>query len=76
MTAQPITDIDSTAAEMLFELHRDLQTQGISLRFAELKGTVKDGLERYGLMSEIGPGRFYRTIDEAVAAFRAEQPGG
>jgi MFS superfamily sulfate permease-like transporter len=72
VTAEPITDFDSTAAIMLEELHRELTAKGISLRFAELKGTVRDGLARFGLVEQIGPGRFYRTIDEAVKAFRAE----
>lgn len=72
VTAEPITDVDSTAALMLAELHRELTTKGISLRFAELKGTVRDGLVRFGLVDQIGLENFYRTIDEAVKAFRTE----
>jgi high affinity sulfate transporter 1 len=72
VTAEPVTDVDSTAAVMLEELHRELNAKGISLRFAELKGTVRDGLARFGLVDQIGPDRFYRTIDEAVEAFRTE----
>jgi high affinity sulfate transporter 1 len=72
VTAEPVTDVDSTAAVMLEELHRELNAKGISLRFAELKGTVRDGLARFGLVDQIGPDRFYRTIDEAVEAFRDE----
>lgn len=74
VTAEPITDVDSTAAAMLFDLHRELAGKGVSLRFAELKGTVRDGLERYGLVSEIGAGNFYRTIEQAVIAFHQEHP--
>jgi high affinity sulfate transporter 1 len=72
VTAEPITDVDSTAALMLAELHRELTGKGISLRFAELKGTVRDGLDRFGLVDQIGLENFYRTIDEAVTAFRTE----
>lgn len=72
VTAEPITDVDSTAAVMLDELFLELQERGASLRFAELKGTVRDGLDRFGLVEKIGPDRFYRTIDQAVEAFRNE----
>ena len=40
--AEPITDIDTTAADVLNELVDDLDSRGIELRFAELKGTVHD----------------------------------
>jgi len=69
VTAEPVTDVDSTAAVMLSQLNRELTERGVSLRFAELKGTVRDGLDRYGLVTEIGAGNFYRTIDQAVDAF-------
>jgi high affinity sulfate transporter 1 len=72
VTAEPITDIDSTAALMLDELHVELEKRGASLRFAELKGTVRDGLDRFGLVETIGPDRFYRTIEQAVEAFENE----
>jgi MFS superfamily sulfate permease-like transporter len=69
VTAEPITDVDSTAAVMLSQLHRELTEKGVSLRFAELKGTVRDRLDRYGLVTQIGAENFYRTIDQAVDAF-------
>lgn len=72
VTAEPITDVDSTAAVMLDELFLELQDRGASLRFAELKGTVRDGLDRFGLVEKIGPDRFYRTIEQAVEAFQNE----
>jgi len=69
VTAEPITDVDSTAAVILSQLHRELTHKGVSLRFAELKGTVRDRLDRYGLVTQIGAANFYRTIDQAVDAF-------
>jgi high affinity sulfate transporter 1 len=72
VTAEPITDIDATAADMLAELHRDLAARGIVLAFAELKGVVRDQLERFGLVDVIGRDRFYRTVGEAVKVYVAE----
>ena len=68
VAAEPITDIDSTAAEVLGELDAELERQGIELAFAELKGPVKDRLRRYGLMEQVGEQRFYPTIGLAVRA--------
>lgn len=38
LAAEPITDVDTTAAEMLGELEQWLQQRGILLYFAEMKG--------------------------------------
>ena len=69
VTAEPITDVDTTAAEVLSDLHRQLAARGIVLAFAELKGHVRDQLERFDLVDEIGPGHFYRTVGQAVRAY-------
>jgi len=68
VAAEPITDVDSTAAEVLGELDAELERRGIELAFAELKGPVKDKLQRYGLMAQVGERRFYPTIGLAVHA--------
>ena len=51
VAAEPITDVDSTAAEVLEEIVAELERRGIELAFAELKDPVKDSLRRYGLMA-------------------------
>ena len=71
VAAEPVTDIDSTAADMLEDLDHDLGRQGVRLVFAEMKGPVRDRLRNYGLEKTIGPDRFFRTVDEAVAAATA-----
>ncbi len=38
VAAEPVTDIDITAADMLAELEQGLAKKGIVLSFAELKG--------------------------------------
>lgn len=69
IAAEPITDIDITAADMLQELEDSLNKQHIRLCFAEMKGPVKDRLKDYGLMSAWGQQRFFPTIGKAVDAY-------
>jgi high affinity sulfate transporter 1 len=72
VTAEPITDIDTTAADTVRELLDDLRDAGIRLCFAEIKGPVKDQLKRYELFAEIGPDSFFPTIETAVRHYAAE----
>src|SRR6266702_4177174 len=72
VAAEPITDVDTTASEMLEELDEALNAQHTSLVFAELKDPVRRKIERYGLTRTIDPRHFYPTIESAVAAFREE----
>jgi MFS superfamily sulfate permease-like transporter len=76
VTAEPVTSVDITAADMLAEPDRALEAQGIELCFAEMKGPVKDKLKRFGLFERFGHQTFFATIDEAVRAHRARHPGG
>lgn len=68
IAAEPITDIDTTAAEMLRELDLWLQQQGIVLYFAEMKGNSKDWLQHYDLFQD-QPQRFFPTIGRAVEQY-------
>jgi high affinity sulfate transporter 1 len=72
VAAEPITDVDTTAADLLEDLDEALNARQISLVFAELKDPVQRKIERYGLTRTIDPNHFYPTIDAAVSAFRAE----
>src|SRR5207248_6145854 len=56
IAAEPVTDVDTTAADMLEELDEALNGRGISLVFAELKDPVRRKIERYGLTRTINPG--------------------
>lgn len=69
VAAEPISDIDTTAAEMLARLVDDLERAGIDLTFAELKGPVKDRLARDGLAAEIGRHGFPPTLGTAIADY-------
>jgi MFS superfamily sulfate permease-like transporter len=72
IAAEPVTDIDTTAADMLVELHEELNAAGIHLIFAEMKDPVKDKIVRYGLLETIARHHFYPTVELAVAAFYQE----
>jgi high affinity sulfate transporter 1 len=72
IAAEPVTDVDTTASDVLEELDETLNAQGVSLVFAELKDPVRDKIERYGLTRTIDPHHFFPTLDAAIAAFRDE----
>ncbi len=69
VAAEPVTDIDMTAADVLEELLVGLERTGTELRFAELKDPVKDHLRRYGLLERIGEDAFYPTVGTAVDGY-------
>ncbi len=71
IAAEPITDVDTTAADMLVELDEWLNVRGISLVFAEMKDPVHAKITRYELTRTIDPSHFYPTIRAAVRAFTA-----
>ena len=69
VAAEPITDVDTTAADTLHQLLQELRQEGVTLAFAELKGPVKDRLLRYGLFDAVGPDRFFPTVGTAVDGY-------
>ncbi|MGY1622968.1 SulP family inorganic anion transporter [Geodermatophilus sp. SYSU D00965] len=72
VAAEPITDVDTTAADVLFDLDRMLDEHGQTLVFAELKDPVRRKVERYGLTREIEPHHFFPTVEAAVDAFQQQ----
>jgi high affinity sulfate transporter 1 len=69
VAAEPITDVDTTASDMLQELYAWLNERDVSLVFAEMKDPVREKIERYELIRTIDPAHFFRTVDEAVAEY-------
>jgi MFS superfamily sulfate permease-like transporter len=72
IAAEPMTDVDTTASDVLEELDEALNAQGISLVFAELKDPVREKIQRYGLTRTIDPRHFFPTIESAITAFRQQ----
>ena len=62
IAAEPITDVDTTAADMLVDLDEELNAAGTSLVFAELKDPVRAKLERYELIGPLDPDHFFPTL--------------
>jgi len=69
VAAEPVTDVDITAADALADLDEELHRAGMDLCFAEMKGPVKDRLKRYGLFTKLGTENFFPTIGQAVDRF-------
>ncbi len=74
VAAEPVTDVDTTAADTLDETITELARRGVELHFAELKGHVKDRLQVYGIFDRLGPDHFHPTIGRAVKAYLAAHP--
>ena len=72
VAAEPVTDVDVTASDMLIELDEELNATGRHLVFAELKDPVKDRIVRYGLLETVSRHHFFPTIRAAVDEFRVE----
>ncbi|MGZ9092581.1 MAG: SulP family inorganic anion transporter [Rhodoplanes sp.] len=72
VTAEPVTSIDVTSADMLAELEQALRESGIEMRFAEMKDPVKDKLKRFELFERFGAASFHPTVGAAVDAYVEE----
>jgi MFS superfamily sulfate permease-like transporter len=70
LAAEPVTDIDTTAADVLADLERELAEAGILLVFAELKDAVRHKIERYELVDGLDGQRFHPTVRAAVEAYQ------
>lgn len=74
LAAEPVTNIDLTAADALDALATRLAAAGVELCVAEMKGPVKDHLRQLGLYDRLGAERFHRSLEQAVGAYLALHP--
>jgi len=72
LASASISDVDTTAADMLSGLMHELEERDITLVFAELKDPVRDKIERYEEATVMSHGHFYPTVDAAVAAYASD----
>ena len=72
VAAEPVTDVDTTACDMLQDLVTDLDRQGVTLVFAEMKGPAKEKTRQFGLRTSIPDDRFFPTLESAVEAWQAQ----
>lgn len=73
VSAEPMTSVDVTSADVLDELDTTLHKAGVELCFAEMKDPVKDKLKRFGLFTRLGEQRFFPTLGEAVSRYVESQ---
>jgi len=72
VSAEPVTSVDVTSADMLLDLEQVLRAAGIELRFAEMKDPVKDKLRRFEILESFGGEGFYPTLGAAVDDYLAD----
>jgi len=70
VAAEPITDVDTTAADMLRDIDEELNASDVHLVFAEMKDPVRRKIDRYELTRTIDPLHFFPTVEAAVDAFQ------
>jgi MFS superfamily sulfate permease-like transporter len=70
-----VNTVDSTGAEIIEALARDLARRGVRLALAGFRTGTRGMLERAGALAAIGPDSVYPTLKSAMNAFLAVQAG-
>lgn len=69
LEATGIVEIDFTAAQVLRDLIRKCQTEGVDFAVARLESVrAQDAMVRFGINELLGPDRLFRSVEEAVTA--------
>ncbi len=66
LQCEAMTDIDVTAADVLRDLDRELNEQGVHIAFVELRSRLVDRIERYGLHEELPEEHFFPSLEAAL----------
>ena len=74
MDGSPVNAIDSTGAEVLEALARELAAGGVRFGIANLRTETRAMLERTGALAQIGDNFVFPTLKSAVNAFRGSRP--
>ena len=61
-----ISDIDTTALEVLENLNHTLQASKMTLHISEAKGPVLDKLEKTDFLRQLAPGKVFFHTEDAV----------
>jgi SulP family sulfate permease len=67
LEASAINSLDATAVDMVVDLNNDLKSRGIELYMVNVKGPVRDTLERNGLIHEQSTQYFFLNTHDAVS---------
>jgi len=68
--AEPIADIDYSAAQAVRDLLPDLARQGVGIVFARVGPYLRSDMDRHHITAAIGEARIFTTLHEAIAAVR------
>jgi MFS superfamily sulfate permease-like transporter len=71
LLADGIDDVDFTGGKTIVEAAEQLGQRGVVFAVAEASDDVLRELDRFGLTDRIGEGRYFATLEEALAAFHA-----
>ena len=71
---QAVSHIDVTALAVLRDLHDELETGGIDVRFARANRPLREQLRRWIGDEELGKERFFPSASAAVDDFLASHP--
>lgn len=72
VASEPITDVDTTACDMLEDLVRRLDARGVHLVLAGMKASPRRKIVRFGLEQVIDEARYFPTVGSAIDACRAQ----
>lgn len=75
LQCEAVTDVDVTAAEVLRDLDEELNAKGVHLAFVELRGRLRELIERYGLDTTLDQEHFYPSLEQALTDITHRPPG-
>jgi sulfate permease, SulP family len=75
LDAEAISHVDTAGLAALSELADGLRDDGVTLAVARMSQRLQEQLTEAGVTDEIGPDRFYPTVDAAVRAARIARDG-
>jgi sulfate permease, SulP family len=72
--SEALTDVDYSAAAVVRQLHRELETCGVVLVFARVHPALKEDLDRHHITETVGPEHIFPRLHDALAAYHESQP--
>lgn len=71
LLADGIDDIDYTGGQTVLETANQLVQRSIAFGIADVTDQVRHELDRFGVTDKIGEDRYYASLEDAFAAYRA-----
>jgi high affinity sulfate transporter 1 len=71
INAEPISDVDATAAMTFVEFDTDMDARGIQIAIARAGAPLRAMLDRTGVTERIGEAYFYDSLHDAIEAYAA-----